>query len=457
MVRTLKFEDLNLGPEVLNGLRDIQYDEPTSLHKSVIPSLLEGKNVLLKADPGRDKQGAIVIPALEKYSQIEEYKGTHILIITPHANEVQQLDELIRTVGYHTEIECAAVDAEGDPEEQKKAVTDGVPVLIANPGRLLEILQDNLFIFRHLDYLVIDNVQELVSMDMITDVKNICKRVISKPQKLLLTSDLTKEAGDLAKTLLHEPAVIGFDTISANGQALKEAPPIPKNLSQGYIYVPSRMKISTLLAHIESNPSDTCVIFTASKRGTDRLYRILRKRGLKATSLHGKLSEEKKAQRFANFSNGDVQYLLVADIPAASLEIEKVTQVINYDVPGDPDEYRYRANMVGSGKATRIVSLVSKQDRNDINELQNELGQAPKELPLPDEVQKKLKQRKNKDIRGRGRTNKKGSRSGRKSNRNKPKKKMELPRPSYDKLSGGRSGHSNKQSGVLGFFKKLFS
>lgn len=457
-MRTLKFEDLNLGPEVLVGLRDVQYDEPTPLQQSVIPSLLEGKDVFLKADTGKDKEGAIIIPALEKFSQIEVQKGTHILIVTPAAKELKQIDERIRTMGNHAQIECASIDAKGNREQQKEAVIGGVPVLIATPERLLDILQDNLFIFRHLEYLVIDGLQELIARDMIPAIKKICKRAISKPQKLLVTSELTQSSKDVANSLLNDPVVIGFDNVASNGQALKSPPPIPKNLSQGYIYVPSRMKISTLMAHIEASPSsDTCVIFTASKRGTDRLYRILRKRGLKATSLHGKLSDEKRAQRFANFTNGDVQYLLVADIPAAGLQIEKVTQVINYDVPGDPNEYRHRAGMVGSGKATRIISLVSRQDRNDINELENELGQAPKELPLPDAVQKKLRQRKNKKKHGRRRNNKKSGRSGKRSGRKKTKKNMELPRPSYDKLSGGRSGDKDERSGVVEFFRKLFS
>lgn len=456
-MRTLKFDDLSLSPEILSGLNDVQYTKPTPLQQSVIPSLLEGKDVLLKADPGEDKRGAIVIPVLEKFSRIEDQKGTHILIITPSAGQAKELDELIWAMGYHAQIECASISEEGDYDEQEKAITGGTPVLVATPKRLLDILQNNLFIFRHIELLVLDDLQDLVTDELKSTLKSLNKRILNKPQHFLLGQKLTKVVKDFSGFLLDEPDIIGFEELQSNGQALEKPPSIPNRLSQGYIYVPNRMKISTLMAHVEDSPTDTCVIFTASKRGTDRLYRILRKRGLKATSLHGKLSDEKRAQRFANFTNGDVQYLLVADIPAAELGLERVTQVINYDVPGDPDEYRYRANMIGAGKATRIVSLVSKQDRSDISELENELGQAPKELPLPDEVQKKLKQRKNKK-KGRKRGKKKGRRRNNRNKKKKPKKKMELPRPSYDKLSGGRSGDtSDERTGVVEFFKKLFS
>lgn len=290
---------------------------------------------------------------------------------------------------------------------------------------------------------------------------------MSEAQKLLFTNQLNNQVKSLANHFLENPELIGFQNLGNNGQSLEGPPEVPQSLKQGYINVPSRMKISTLMAHIEKTPTDSCVIFTASKRGTDRLYRILRKNNLKATSIHGKLSDEKRSQRFANFTNGDVQYLLVADISASELDLNRVTQVINYDVPNDPEEYKYRANLVGEGKASRIVSLVSKQDQSDIRELKNEIGQSPEELPLPDKVKQKLEERKKKGKgkskgKGKGRTkNKKQSRPKRGAKKERGQKeekgKMELPRPSYEKLSGGRTGEEDERSGVVEFFKKLFS
>src|SRR5699024_2048 len=135
-------------------------------------------------------------------------------------------------------------------------------------------------------------------------------------------------------------------------------------LKQSYIKVPPRMKISTLLAHLQNNDSGNSIIFTNSKRGTDKLYRILKKQHMKAVSLHYKLSDERQAQRLANFTNGNVQYLLVSDISAAQLDINGVTRVVNYDVPADANEYRYRAGLIGSGENNHITSLVSKQDQS---------------------------------------------------------------------------------------------
>lgn len=446
---------MTLSPGIMSGLQDVNYTELTELQEEAIPVILDGKDALIKAEPGSSKIASFVIPALEKINQKEKREGTSVLILTPNPEESKEIDELVWAMGYHAEIECASVDMDSGQEEQEEALRSGVEVIVGNPGPLLDVCQNLRFIFRHVDMVVIDAANKMISLNLGSKIKNIIKRVLNEHQTLIYSETLNDDIKDFGKQFLKDPVVVGFESKAG---MLSEPPKVSQNLSQGYIYVPNRMKITTLMAHIEDSPNDNCVIFTASKRGTDRLYRIMRKRNLKATSLHGKLSEEKRAQRFANFTNGDVQYLLVADIPATELGIDRVTQVINYDVPNDPDEYRYRAGLVGSGKASRILSLVSKQDRSDINELESELGQAPKELPLPNKVKQKLKERKKKKKKPKKHSNRKrGSRNGR--GKKKKDDGLSLPRPSYDKLSGGRKGEAPKdqKDGVIGLIKKLFS
>ncbi|SMO37447.1 Superfamily II DNA and RNA helicase [Fodinibius sediminis] len=452
---------MNLSPNIMSGLQDLNYTELTELQEKALPTILEGKDALIKAEPGKSKNATFVIPALAKIDAKENVVDTTTLVITPNASESQQIDELIWAMGYHAQIECASIDLDGDEEEQKQLLKDAPQVIVGNPGPLLNLLQDLRYVFRNVDYLVIDELDKLISLDLMDRVQNILKRVLSKHQTLIFTSDLTKEVEDFAEKNLEEGEAIGFDP--AETQVLNKPPEVPDNLSQGYIYVPNRMKISTFMAHIEESSDDRCVIFTASKRGTDRLYKILRKNNFKATSLHGKLSDKKRAQRLANFTNGDVQFLLVADISAAALNISDVKQIINYDVPGDPDEYRYRTGLVSSGKAARIVSLVSKQDRSDINKLEKELGQVPKEMDLPDKVKQKLKERRQKKKKSKSKSKSKKRRGGNGKKQQQKKKKsngMELPRPSYDKLSGGKSGKStkkDKKTGVIEMLKNLFS
>ncbi len=451
----MKFEDMNLSPEVLEGLKETQNTEASSLQESILPAYAEGKDAFIKADNIQGKVEVISITSLDMYCKHKEAEGTLILVLTPNAKGAHHIVGQISELGANTSVTTVAVDDDGDREAQEEAVLSGTPVLVANPGRLLDIMQDNLHIFRDLKYLVVDGLDEMMEMGHEEHLKRIRKRVVSDNQKLLFTNQLNNNVKSLANHFLEKPELIGFDKLGNNGRTLEGPPSVPQDLSQGYINVPNRMKITTLMAHLENTPDDSCVIFTASKRGTDRLYRILRKNNMKATSLHGKLSEEKHKQRFANFTNGDVQYLLVTDISASELTLDRVTQVINYDVPNDPEEYKYRANLVGSGKASRIVSLVSKQDQNDIRQLENELGQAPQELPLPDKVKQKLKERKKGGKKPKKERGSKGQSRGQKKKR---EDQMELPRPSYDKLSGGRKGDKkDERTGVVEFFRKLFS
>ena len=461
-MRTLKFEELDLNPAVLKGLNDLGNTTPTSLQETIIPAFLDGKNSFVKADDIQGKVEVISITTVDTISKSEDAEGTQVLVLTPNPKGAHHIVGQISELAKHSSVTSASVDMDGEWEAQEQAVVNGTPVLVANPGRLLDILEENLFIFRDLKFLVIDGLDEMIEIGLEPQLKKIKKRIISECQKLLFTNELNNKVKAMADHFLESPALIGFEKLGSNGQTLQGPPEVPKDLSQGYINVPSRMKITTLMAHIEKTPTDNCVIFTASKRGTDRLYRIFRKNNLKVTSLHGKLSEEKREQRFANFTNGDVRYLLVSDISARELNLNNVTQVINYDVPNDPEEYKYRANLIGSGKATRIVSLVSKQDQSDIRDLKNEIGQSPEELPLPDKVVQKLEERKKKG----GRSDKKQSRpqrggkgrgKGKKEKKEREKDKMELPRPSYEKLSGGRTGEEDERTGVVEFFKKLFS
>lgn len=448
---------MTLSPEIMSGLKDVNYTELTELQEEVFPTILEGKDALIKAEPGSDKIASFVIPALEMINKRDAKDGTSVLVLTPNPEESQQIDELVWAMGYHAQIECSSIDMDKEPEQQKESLNDKLQVVVGNPGPLADTAQSLRHIFRDVELLVIDAADTMVELNLQSKIKAISKRVLSDHQTLIYTDEINDEVQEFATSYLEEPVLIGVEEPTT---VLSKPPTVENTLSHGYIYVPNRMKITTLMAHIDESPTENCVIFTASKRGTDRLYRTLRKQNLKATSLHGKLSDEKRAQRFANFTNGDVQFLLVADIPAAELDLSRVTQVINYDVPGNPDEYRYRASLVGAGKTSQLVSLVSKQDRSDINDLESTLEQAPKELDLPRAVQEELKKRKkNKGKKKQKRGQKKKSRQNGQSKQKKKSTDMELPRPSFDKLSGGRKGKAKKdqKSGVIGLIKELFS
>ncbi len=248
----------------------------------------------------------------------------------------------------------------------------------------------------------------------------------------------------------------------------EEPDPVPEDLTQAYIYVPPRAKISTLLAHLEKTLSDKIVVFAASKRTTDRLFRIIRKKGWGVVSINPGLDPNYYEERFGKFTSGEMKILLVGGLSATEVELDEVKQVINYDVPNEVEEYKYRAELVGRGKATRMVSLVSKMDKDDIDAIVEKVGYAPTEIPLPEEVKDKKSRGKKSNKRNKNRQSNKKSNNNNKDRkrRKKPEKKKSkhgLPRPSYDGISGGKKGKDGKRpspsssDGAFGWIKKLFN
>ncbi|MEX0844566.1 MAG: DEAD/DEAH box helicase [Balneolaceae bacterium] len=533
----MSFEEFGLSPELLSGLADVRIEEPTPLQNEVIPPALQGKYMLVKHEAGDD--GVFLIPALQKLTTHGEVSGTRVLILTPSIERAKAIDETVWAMGYHAQISSALLSMKGNRDEQEQALKDGAPVVVANPGRLIELLEKNKLKLSQVDLIIIDEAHGMEDYNLVSRVKDIMKYVESSPQTLIFSNSNNKATQQLSKALLKEPIVIGFDesdvevstteaedtskekaeeqsgpeedfeldqqevnqklekasvsvvlnpeekqeeeqaqpqseeTQDQNEQEEPDPEPVPKNLEQAYIYVPPRAKISTLLAHLEKTLSDKIVVFAASKRTTDRLFRIIRKKGWGVVSINPGLDPNYYEERFGKFTSGEMKILLAGGLSATEIELDEVKQVINYDVPNEVEEYKYRAELVGRGKANRMVSLVSKMDKDDIDEIVKQVGYAPTEIPLPEEVKEKKSRGKKSGKKDKSQSSKKKSKS--KSNddqdrkrRKKPESKKEkdsngLPRPTYDGLSGGKDGKGkdkrpspSRSDGAFGWIKKLF-
>ncbi len=549
----MSFAKLGLSSDLLNGLADISLENPTPLQNEVVPTALEGKNVLVKNENA--DIGAFLIPVLQNILNHGEVKETRILILTPSKERAQKIDELVWAMGYYAQISSAKVAMGGNKEEQKQALYDGAPVIVANPGQLLNILYNTDFRFKNITTVVIDNGHEMENYNLVDKVNSVFKLIDGTPQVLLYSAKFNFATQKLTSDFLNNPVVFGFDEESlsntartnnienknndqADNSAIKpqkadanagedlssdsgnkeaekagendninpekklknlsvsvvlkkdqessedndengaeterkgkmdkaksaaegeSAPPVSRKLNQGYINVPPKMKISTLMAHLEKTLNGRAVIFTASKRTANRLFRIILKKNWGVVSIYEGIEKETFDERYNKFAAGEMKVLLVGGISARDLEIENVSQVINYDVPTEADEYRFRAELVKKGKATQIVSLVSKMDKQDMNAIVKDIGHPPTEIPLPVEIVEKKSTRKNKPTK-KSTTGKGSKRTAKQDKGNfKPKKrsykpnlKRELPRPNYDGLSGGRDGESR---GMFGWLKKLF-
>lgn len=463
----MSFNQFRLSSDILKGLNDVKLESPSPLQKKIFKAVEEKNDLVINTTVDEDPEVGYLISLLNEISKSDRRQGTRAIIVTADKERAKILDEWIWAIGYHASIESACITEDGDPKEQLTALTKGPVVVVATPGRFSEVLEKGRMIFREVQQLIVDQAELVEDWSAIEAISN---RVIGNCQRIFTAAKDSKELREAENQMLTDPELVTLkkndkkkssdkSKFASNGQ---EEPKITKDLTQYYINVPPRSKISTLMAHIENHKPDSAsaVIFTASRKTADRLYKILRKSNKRAVSIHDKTDKDTFNERFGRFKSGNVQHLIVGQMSAADIPIEHTDQVINYDVPEDVDEYKLRADLVGDGKATRIISLVSKQDRSDINAICKSLGYAPEEVPLPKSVKDKLstrgKKSKSKSKRGgrgkgRGRSNKKKKRSGRKLH--------ELPRPTFDQLEGGRTGKKKKKKekkGIIGFIKNLF-
>ncbi|MEX0895032.1 MAG: DEAD/DEAH box helicase [Balneolaceae bacterium] len=449
-------------------MKDLKIESPTPQQKKIIKAIQEGNDLLIKTAEDEKPESGYLVPILDQIAKQDRRQGTKAIVLTSGSNRAHALDKWIWGVGYHAGIECAPVTDEGEKQSQKDSLSAGPTMIAATPARLAELMEENRVVFREVQFLVLDSADQIEDWE---EIQTITQRIIGKCQRIVCVEETSESLIQELDQLLNDPETIGFKAPEQskqkeNGRA-PESIEITKNLTQYYIKVPPRMKISTLMSQLENNSSENIVIFTASRRTADRLYRVLRKSGRRAASIHSKLDKKTYDERLERFTSNNVQHLIVGELSAEDLNLDSATQVINYDVPEEIGEYKLRAELLTNGKGTRILSLVSKQDRSDIREIIEKLGYAPEEIPLPDSVDKKISRKRGGD------KSKSKKKSGQKSRDKKQKPKRSrpsaskksktesisgLPRPSYDKLSGGRSGKKKEEkSGITGFFKKLFS
>ncbi len=463
----MSFNQFRLSSDILKGLKDTKIEKPSPLQKKIFKAVQEKKDLVINTTIDEAPEVGYLISLLNELSKSERRQGSRAIILAGNKDRAQKLDEWIWAIGYHASIESACFTTDGNEDEQIEALSSGPVVIVATPDRLASILNRGRMVFREVQQLIVDQAELIEDWPA---VEIISKRIIGKCQRIFTAAKDSKELREAEKLLLQDPELVTLAKKKAPETEETKPPTVPKNLTQYYINVPPRSKISTLINHLDNHAhgAGSVVIFTASRKTADRLYKILRKNDRRAVSIHPQLEKDVFSERFERFTSGNVQHLIAGEMSADDIPLENAGQVINYDVPEEVEEYKLRADLVGDGKATRMISLVSKQDRSDIETICTSLGYAPEEVPLPkavkqkvqstDKAKSKSKPTKN-GFNNKKKTHKKSSHKKPKQSRPKPKKGSmnlnELPRPTFDQLEGGRTGRSEKK-GFMGFIKKIF-
>ncbi|RTZ17490.1 DEAD/DEAH box helicase [Vibrio aquaticus] len=361
------FAKLGLSQPITQAIESLGYNKPTTIQSKAIPAILQGEDLIAAAQTGTGKTAGFVLPILEKLAQGETQKKKRIraLILAPTRELAQQIDEKVRDYGQNLPLTSLAMYGGVDEKPQKQALIEGVDILIATPGRLLDMYGQRAVYFEEVEVLVMDEADRMLDMGFIEDINKILDRLPTDIQHLLFSATLSNKVRDLAKTAVHDP----FEISIAANQASK------KNIEQWLITVDKDMK-SSLLSHlIKENDWDQALIFIETKHGAAKLASQLEKRGIMAEAFHSGRSQAIRKTLLEDFKAGKIQYMIATGVGARGIDIEGLTRVINYDLPFPADEYVHRIGRTGRADAQgEAISFVSKDNFKNLCMIESRLG-----------------------------------------------------------------------------------
>ncbi|MEN9377519.1 MAG: hypothetical protein RL710_2676, partial [Pseudomonadota bacterium] len=353
----MNFEELNLAPAIVKAVLEQGYTTPTAIQAQAIPAVLDGHDLLGGAQTGTGKTAAFVLPMLHKLSASEAPKnkfggvGIRALVLTPTRELAAQVEDSVQTYGKYLKLSSTVIFGGVGMNPQISRVKKGVDILVATPGRLLDLMQQGVLDLNQVQILVLDEADRMLDMGFIHDVKKVLAAVPKDKQSLLFSATFSDEIRDLAATLLKNPQSIQVTPRNTTVQRITQL-----------IHPVGRGKKKALLAHIiqEHNWSQV-LVFTRTKFGANNVAEFLTKNGINAMALHGNKSQAARTQALAGFKSGDIRALVATDIAARGIDIDDLPHVVNYEIPNVCEDYVHRIGRTGragaDGTAVNLVCL----------------------------------------------------------------------------------------------------
>ncbi len=359
----MSFNQFNLDPRLMVGIKRAGYETPTPIQLAAIPAVLAGDDLIGTAQTGTGKTAAFALPILHKLINGPR-RVARALVVTPTRELAEQMRDVIRELAAGTQIRCATIYGGVGTAPQVKALRDGVEILIACPGRLLDLIAQQYAKLGAIEILVLDEADRMFDMGFLPDVKKIIKAVPAKRQTLLFSATFPKEIEELASMSLHSPKRISLG-ISRPAQTVTHA-----------LYpVSQHLKTALLLALLKKTDTDSVLIFTRTKHKAERLAKQIGHAGFRVTSLHSNRSQNQRQAALSGFKSGHFQIMVATDIAARGLDIESISHVINFDMPDTADAYIHRIGRTGRAERSGdAFTLVTPEDQDMIQVLDKILG-----------------------------------------------------------------------------------
>lgn len=363
----MSFAKLGLSDPILKALADQGYQAPTSIQKKAIPVVLRGENLIAAAQTGTGKTASFVLPILQRLAagQTQRKKRVRAVILVPTRELALQVESSIVAYGAHLPLTALAVFGGVDYAPQKQRLIEGVDILVATPGRLIDLYGQRAVHFDEAEVLVLDEADRMLDLGFIDDINKIIARLPADIQNLLFSATLSNPVRELARSAVADPHEISIAKTAAS----------KANIEQWLVTV-DKDKKSALLSHLlNENRWSQALIFIETKHGAAKLVAQLEKRGIEADAIHGGRNQAARNRVLEAFKSGELKYLVATGVAARGIDIDNLPCVINYDLPYPADEYVHRIGRTGRAEAAgEAVSLVSKDDFKNLCMIESRLG-----------------------------------------------------------------------------------
>ena len=363
------FKDLNLIEPILRALNTEGYSTPTPIQEQSIPVALAGRDLLGCAQTGTGKTAAFAIPILQhlyaEKSNGQRTRGIRALILTPTRELAIQIDESIAAYGRHLGLKHLVVFGGVSQHPQTAALRSGTDILIATPGRLLDLMQQGYISLSYIEIFVLDEADRMLDMGFIHDVKKVIAKLPTKRQTLFFSATMPNEIAKLADSILHEPVRVEVTPVSSTAQTIQQS-----------MYFVEKMDKKHLLIHLLKDKSiERVLVFARTKHGSDKVVKDLMNHGLRAEAIHGNKSQNARQRALSNFKSGATRVLVATDIAARGIDVDNLTHVINYELPNVPETYVHRIGRTGrAGASGTAFSFCDREEREFLRDIQKLIG-----------------------------------------------------------------------------------
>ena len=377
----MKFEDLNLHPTLLKAVKDQNYTHPTTIQEQAIPLVLKKNDVLGSAQTGTGKTAAFALPILHhlinERNNNDGKKKIRTLVVTPTRELAIQIAENFTSYSKYNKITNTVIFGGVKQGTQTTALSNGVDVLVATPGRLLDLMGQGYISLKDIGYFVLDEADRMLDMGFIHDIKKILDKLPKDRQSLFFSATMPKNIVELSSQILKSPKRVSVNPVSSTAETIQQ-----------FIYYTNKADKKYLLLHILKDKNiNQLLLFSRTKHGADRIARDLKKKNIQAAAIHGDKSQKQRQKSLQSFKDSEIRVLVATDIAARGIDIDKLSYVLNYDIPNESETYVHRIGRCGRAGETGVsISICEPEENEYVRDIEKLIKQKIEEVqnhPFP--------------------------------------------------------------------------